>query len=663
MTGDDTYTPENDLNLADDLTSPDDTYTPENDLNLSDDLGKISAVFDEVVTTASATASGQTIGITGISTAETTEAAILASGATQNISGGSTGSTQEALATGAGASTQIDASQTEKLDVAIQAEVQATGSTAGITASVTLAPTAANAALTGDTVSLSGGTTAIALTSTATLTGQGSTIDLAQKEIFEVTGQGSAAGVGEQATVSGTTTASTTPATASTVAETIQLDQGQKETFEVPIKAEIQSTGEQTSISGTTSPATTTANATAAGVQTDISGSTTLNTLDSTRVSGTPTPVYREVINFEDGVIQDDTNVVGNELQQFGNEDNINVQSQDVISGNFSLGIVNDGDSTDEGIGKTAIDREMDVFETSFKSDGVSEITVDSVFGSLVLRYEPPGKGDQITITDTFGFDTTKTIISGVSESTVYDVRFEFTFSKEEATVTVNGNSTTISFPGAEEVSALRWKCLTDNKTLLLDDISLELFEDVSIRGTTTASSESSEAVLTGLQEPVDGFEDGDVKEWNVSSGTFKANNVSFFDSEFTGELNNNNAAATLEIEERSKIFFDIAANDSLSNATFGVASYQLLKGGDVVANINLKKLNESDQIVTYRGTTLDTWKQNKVYSAGIEIISDTEVRIFFNGESKGVFDTQSQNASGNKIKVTQEEVNQITTL
>jgi len=54
LTGDDTYTPENDLNLTENLSSPDDTYTPENDLNLTDDLRTgLPNTFDTVAGSAS----------------------------------------------------------------------------------------------------------------------------------------------------------------------------------------------------------------------------------------------------------------------------------------------------------------------------------------------------------------------------------------------------------------------------------------------------------------------------------------------------------------------------------------------------------------------------------------------------------------------------------
>lgn len=275
MTGDDTYTPENDLNLSDDLTSPSDTYTPENDLNLTDDLA--SVVFDAVLTTASASGTGLTVGITGISTPETTGAAITASGANLSISGSSTLSTQTASVSATGGSTQIDASQTETLDISVQAEIQATGLTTSISGSSSASTTAASASAQGDTSSISGGTTATALTSTATLSGEGSTIDLAQKETLEVPESATVAGSGGQASVSGSATPSTISANASNIAETIQIDLAQKETFEVSVGVEVQATGEQTSISGSTSASTLNANITGQGDQIGISGSSTLD--------------------------------------------------------------------------------------------------------------------------------------------------------------------------------------------------------------------------------------------------------------------------------------------------------------------------------------------------------------------------------------------------
>lgn len=45
----DTYTPENDLDLTDDLTSSDDGYTPENDLDLTADLSSTTYFISGVV--------------------------------------------------------------------------------------------------------------------------------------------------------------------------------------------------------------------------------------------------------------------------------------------------------------------------------------------------------------------------------------------------------------------------------------------------------------------------------------------------------------------------------------------------------------------------------------------------------------------------------------
>jgi len=341
----------------------------------------------------------------------------------------------------------------------------------------------------------------------AQASGGDTAIDATLKEIIEISNFAIGAATGGQTSISGITKSATSSATASFDGGTIELDLGQNETFEVPVKAEMQSSGGEASISGSTTTLTSTASVSAQPGQAGISGTTTAETSDFPQITGTPTPVYREIINFENGVIQDDTNVVGNELQQFGNEDNINVQSQDVISGNFSLKILNDGNSTDEALAKTAIRRGMDILETSFKTDGVSEITTETVFGTLTLRYEPQGKGDQITISNDVGFNgTTKQIISGVSESTVYDVRFEFFLRKEEANVIVNGSSETIEIrtAEAEEIQSMTWTSLTDNKKLIVDDISLELFEDANITGTTTATASTSTVSLSGGQTAID---------------------------------------------------------------------------------------------------------------------------------------------------------------